>query len=178
MSIPKISVEAFAAMRGNGAHVLDVRTPMEYRAVHVKGAVLCPIDQLDPANLQRELTERGFGEQDTLYLLCKGGGRATQAAERIISTTEIKVAVVEGGTDACIKAGLPVETATENSGISLERQIRIAAGVLVLIGVLLGYWVTPYGFWLSGFVGAGLIFAGVTGTCAMGMLLAKMPWNR
>ncbi len=178
MNIPRISAEAFAVERKNGAHILDVRTPVEYRAVHVEGAVLCPIDQLDPANLQQELKGRGFEDQDTLYLLCKSGARATRAAERIVATSDIKVAVVEGGTEACVRAGLPIETATEGSGISLERQVRIAAGTLVLIGVLLGYWATPYGFWFSGFVGAGLIFAGVTGTCAMGMFLAKMPWNK
>ena len=85
--------------------------------------------------------------------------------------------VVEGGTTAWAAAGLPCES-TGGRVISLERQVRIAAGALVLVGVLLGWFVHPYFVWLSAFVGGGLIFAGITDTCAMGMLLAKMPWNQ
>jgi rhodanese-related sulfurtransferase len=84
--------------------------------------------------------------------------------------------VVEGGTEAWIAAGLPVDRGTVTA-ISLERQVRIAAGALVLLGVLLGWLVHPAFFGLSGFVGAGLVFAGITDFCGMGLLLARMPWN-
>ena len=84
--------------------------------------------------------------------------------------------VVEGGTKAWEAAGLPV---VRGQGmISIERQVRIGAGAMVLLGVVLGAWVDPYWFFLSGLVGAGLIFAGVTDWCGMGLLLAKMPWNQ
>ena len=83
---------------------------------------------------------------------------------------------VEGGTLACVEAGLPVVRGKK--AISLERQVRIAAGSLVLLGVLLGWFVHPAFIGLSAFVGAGLVFAGITDTCGMGMMLARMPWNQ
>lgn len=85
--------------------------------------------------------------------------------------------MVEGGTLAWEAAGFPVERG-ESRVISLERQVRIGAGALVVSGVLLARFVHPAFLWLSGFVGAGLVFAGVTDTCGMGMLLAKAPWNQ
>ena len=83
---------------------------------------------------------------------------------------------VDGGTNAWVEAGLPVERGKQT--ISLERQVRIAAGLLVLTGAALAFFVHPYLIGLSAFVGAGLVFAGVTDTCGMGLLLARMPWNR
>ena len=83
---------------------------------------------------------------------------------------------MEGGTLAWGDAGLPLERG-RISMISLERQVRIAAGSLVLIGLILGYFVTPWFIALSAFVGAGLVFAGITDYCGMGLLLAKLPWN-
>jgi Protein of unknown function (DUF2892) len=83
---------------------------------------------------------------------------------------------VEGGTQACLDLGLPI--ARGKNSISLERQVRIAAGSLVVLGVTLGWFVHPVFFGLAAFVGAGLVFAGVTDTCGMGMLLARMPWNQ
>ena len=83
---------------------------------------------------------------------------------------------MEGGTLACEAANLPVVRGQK--AISLERQVRIAAGSLVLIGAILGFWVDPYWIALAAFVGAGLIFAGITDTCGMAMLLARMPWNQ
>jgi rhodanese-related sulfurtransferase len=83
---------------------------------------------------------------------------------------------IEGGTLACIECGLPVIRGKK--AITLERQVRIAAGSLVLLGVLLGWLVHPVLVTLSAFVGAGLVFAGITDTCGMGLLLARMPWNQ
>ena len=87
-----------------------------------------------------------------------------------------KVTNVEGGTSAWQSAGLPVIEGKRR--MSLERQVRIAAGSLVVIGAAIGQFVHPAGFGLSAFIGAGLVFAGVTDTCGMGMMIAKMPWNR
>jgi rhodanese-related sulfurtransferase len=110
------------------------------------------------------------------YLLCRTGVRAAKAAEKFAAAGQNRGVVVEGGTQAWIEAGLPVHRGTAKV-ISLERQVRIAAGALVLLGVLLGWLVNPVFFGLSGFVGAGLIFAGITDFCGMGLLLARMPWN-
>ena len=102
-----------------------------------------------------------------------GGRRRARSSWRLDITNVVNV---EGGTTACVEAGLPVVRGKK--AISLERQVRIAAGLLVLLGVLLGFLVHPVLFGLSAFVGAGLVFAGVTDFCGMGMLLARMPWNQ
>jgi len=152
-----------------GLSVLDVRTPLEFAEVHVPQAHNIPLDQFDPANFR--------DSRQPIYLLCKGGGRATKAAEKFAKAGIDNTVVIEGGTQAWIEAGLPVERSAVKV-ISLERQVRIAAGSLVLTGLLLAWLVHPYFLGLSGFVGAGLVFAGITDWCGMGLLLAKMPWNK
>lgn len=155
---------------GKTVELIDVRTPVEYREVHVAFARNVPLDQLKPS----ELTAGRNG--DPLYVICRSGGRGKQACEKIAAAGFTHVVNVEGGTQAWDQAGLPVTRGKK--GMSLERQVRIAAGSLVLTGAVLGYLVHPYWIGLSAFVGAGLIFAGVTDTCGMGMMLARMPWNR
>ena len=98
------------------------------------------------------------------------------AAKRLVPAG-FRALVVTGGTKACVTQGLPVRKASGGS-IELERQVRIGAGLLVAAGVALGTWVHPGFYGLSGFVGCGLVFAGVTDFCGMGLLLARMPWNR
>jgi rhodanese-related sulfurtransferase len=149
--------------------LIDVRTPAEYREVHVDFARNVPLDQLD-ASAMRKSHVHG-----PLYVICKSGSRSTRACERL-SAAGLDVVSVEGGTEGWAAAGLPVVRGKK--AISLERQVRIAAGLLVLIGVSVGYFVHPIGLALAAFVGAGLVFAGVTDTCGMGMLLARMPWNK
>lgn len=155
---------------GKSIDLIDVRTPVEYREVHVSFARNVPLDQLKP----HEVTANRNG--DPLYVICRSGGRGKQACEKIAAAGFSNVVNVEGGTQAWDQAGLPVVRGKKS--MSLERQVRIAAGSLVLTGAVLGYFVSLYWIGLSAFVGAGLIFAGVTDTCGMGMLLAKMPWNR
>jgi len=159
--------------KGEGLHFVDVRSPAEYEAVHATGANLYPLDTLDPKRVAAEL---GISAQAPLVLLCAGGNRARKAAEKFHAEGIPHCLVVEGGTKAWEAAGLPVVRG--KGAISIERQVRIGAGTMVLLGVLLGSWVDPLWFFLSGFVGAGLIFAGVTDWCGMGLLLAKMPWNQ
>ena len=151
--------------------LIDVRTPAEYREIHAEGARNVPLDQLDPRVLTADCSNA-----DCIYLICRSGSRGRQACERFLTTGFDRVANVEGGTLAWKQAGLPVVRGRKT--VSLERQVRIAAGLLVVLGTLLGAFVHPAFLGLSGFVGAGLVFAGVTDTCGMGMLLAKMPWNR
>lgn len=177
MTMTTISAHEFARRRAQGAHVLDVRTPAEHAGLHVEGAVCCPVGELQTQVLLKDLQASGFAAGDKLYLLCQAGRRAQMAAEQIARESDIDVVVVEGGTDACVLAGLPTRQGGRRV-ISLERQVRIAAGVLVLSGAVLGGLLSPAWYLLSGAVGAGLMFAGITDTCAMGMLLARMPWNR
>jgi rhodanese-related sulfurtransferase len=173
--IPSITPADLAALRAKGkSHdLIDVRTPVEFAEVHAEGATLVPLDKLDPAAV---LARRGGQPDEPLYLICKSGARATRACERFLAAGFTHAVCVEGGTDAWRRCGLPVVQSA--NVISLERQVRIAAGTLVLLGALLGFFVHSLFYGLSAFVGAGLVFAGITNFCAMGLLLAKLPWNR
>jgi rhodanese-related sulfurtransferase len=155
------------------AELIDVRTPAEYREVHIEGARNVPLDRLQPDSL---MAARNGQSDQPLYLTCKSGKRGSQACQKFIDAGFDRVVNVDGGVDAWESAELPVVRGKKT--ISLERQVRIAAGLLVFTGVALGYWVHEAFLILSGFVGLGLVFAGITDTCGMGMLLAKMPWNQ
>jgi len=158
---------------GKKIDLIDVRTPVEYREVHLEVARNVPLDQLDPAVAMQN---RNGSANEPLYVICRSGSRGQQACEKFIKSGFSNVVNVEGGTMACVEAGLPV--ARGKKAISLERQVRIAAGSLVLLGAVLGWFVDPAFIGLSAFIGAGLLFAGITDTCGMGMLLARMPWNQ
>jgi len=158
---------------GKKIDLIDVRTPVEYREVHVDIARNIPLDQLDPAAV---MGARNGSANDPLYLICRSGSRGQQACEKFANAGFTNAVNIEGGTMACMEAGLPVVRGRKS--MSLERQVRIAAGSLVLTGAVLGWFVHPGFIGLSAFVGGGLVFSGVTGTCGMGMILARMPWNR
>lgn len=174
MEIRTISPASLAERRAKGQAIdlVDVRTPAEFREMHVAFARNVPLDRLDPAALMRARQ----GSTEPLYVICRSGNRGKMACQALLAAGFSDVWNVEGGTLACELAGLPVVRGKK--AISLERQVRIAAGSLVLLGLALGWWVHPVLLALSAFVGAGLVFAGVTDTCGMGMLLARMPWNR
>ncbi|MEK7949587.1 rhodanese-like domain-containing protein [Luteolibacter soli] len=154
--------------------VIDVRTPLEFGEVHVPEARNVPLDALAP---KRRIENGELSSQEPIYILCHSGARAQKAADQFQAAGYENAVVVEGGTQAWVQANLPV-TRGQTKVISLERQVRIAAGALVLTGVLLGWFVHRGFFGLSGFVGAGLIFAGITDWCGMGLLIAKAPWNQ
>ncbi|MCE0497424.1 MAG: rhodanese-like domain-containing protein, partial [Methylacidiphilales bacterium] len=128
--------------------LLDVRTPVEYAEVHVPQASNVPLDQFDPKSL---LASGQLPKDQPVYLLCRSGGRASKAAEKFAKEGLDNAVVVEGGTLAWIDAGLPVNRGTTKV-ISLERQVRIVAGSIVLAGVLLAVFVHPYFIGLSAFV--------------------------
>ncbi|MCJ8170873.1 rhodanese-like domain-containing protein [Atopomonas sediminilitoris] len=178
MSTQVIAAQQFAAARrsGNVRFLVDVRSPAEYRQQHVQGARNVPLDQINPQTLANSLKAEGLSSGDELYLICQTGMRARKAAEQLQSLLP-GVQVVEGGTEACIACGLPANQQASQV-ISLQRQVQITAGSMILTGVILGSTVHPYWYGLAGFVGAGLTFAGLSGTCAMALLLARMPWNR
>ncbi len=148
--------------------LLDVRTSVEFQEVHVEFARSVPLDRLEPEAL-------GLAKDKPVYLICRSGARGKQACEKFERAGFTKIFNVEGGTLACVEAGLPVVRGA--TVMSLERQVRIAAGAFVVLGALLAWLVDPAFVLLCGFVGAGLVFAGVTDTCGMGMILARMPWN-
>ena len=158
---------------GQSCIVLDVRTDVEHAEISLKQPHHhIPLDKLSPDAF---IKENKIDAARPIYFLCRSGKRATQAAEAFIAAGHDNVHVVEGGIIACEAGGVPVR---KGNVMSLERQVRIAAGLLVVTGVALGALVSPWLYGLSAFVGAGLVFAGVTDSCGMAFMLAKAPWNR
>jgi rhodanese-related sulfurtransferase len=174
MEIREISPGAVAeCCRTQTVDLIDVRTPVEFAEVHVVGARSVPLDELDPA---RVLGERRSRPDKPIYLICRSGSRGRKACEKFHAAGFTAVVNVAGGTQAWEQEGLPVERGRK--AMSLERQVRIAAGSSVLLGVVFGWLVHPALLGIAAFVGGGLVFAGLTDTCGMGLLLARMPWNR
>ena len=173
-TLNSINVQELANLaNGTEVDVIDVRTPAEFREVHATIARNVPLDALEP----HKVGTNGNGASNRpLYVICNSGNRSRKACEKLIEAGCANVVNVEGGTKAWVDAELPVVRGKKT--ISLERQVRIAAGSLVLLGSVLALTVHPYFAGLAAFVGAGLIFAGVTDTCGMAMMLAKMPWNQ
>ena len=160
-----------AIQSGKPVTLIDVRTPAEYGEVHIPGSVLMPLDRLDS-----ELMRKTAVQNRECVMICRSGKRAEQACQKLEAAGCGNLVILDGGVAAWESAGLPVERGAK--AMSLERQVRIAAGSLVLLGVILGTWAHPGFYGLSAFVGAGLVFAGVTDWCGMAMVLAKMPWNQ
>jgi rhodanese-related sulfurtransferase len=173
--ITTISPVRLAELRKAGIELdlIDVRTPAEYREVHLDFARNIPLDQLDPTAVMQA---RNGSHNEPLYLVCRSGSRGEKACEKFRHAGFTNVINVDGGILACEQAGMSLVRGKKT--ISLERQVRITAGLLVLLGTMLGWLIHPAFIGLSAFVGAGLVFAGITDTCGMGMLLARMPWNR
>lgn len=172
MPVQEITPVELNDLGAKGAFDLyDVRTPAEFEEVHATDAISLPLDQLTAERVKSLRRSPG-----PIYLICRSGGRGRQGCEKLIAAGVSDVVNVSGGTQAWERAGLSVVRGRPM--MSLERQVRIVAGLLVLIGTMLGAFVHPVFLVLSGFIGAGLVFAGITDTCGMGMMLAKMPWNQ
>lgn len=174
MSIKTIKAQELFELykAGKKIDLIDVRTPLEYQEVHVEFAKNIPLSDFVPADLIRDKATTDA----PLYLICRSGSRGKQACEKLVAEGFTNVVNIDGGTTACLEAGLPIVNGRK--AISLERQVRIAAGTLVVLGAVLSWTITPIFIALSAFVGAGLVFAGVTDTCGLGMVLARMPWNQ
>jgi len=175
MSLTTISLSDFRNLRDRGCplNVIDVRTPAEFSRVHASGARSIPLDELDPL---ATAAQRGDAK-DPIYVICQSGARAAKAIQSFQDAGVPNVYSIEGGTAAWEKMGLPVERG-RSKVISLERQVRIGAGFLVLLGVVLATIVRPAFLSIPALVGAGLMFAGITDYCGMAIVLGKMPWNR
>jgi rhodanese-related sulfurtransferase len=158
---------------GVPAQLLDVRTPGEFAAVHVPGAKLIPLDDLNPDTFQRQ---RG-SEEIPVYVLCQSGGRARKAIEKLEQGGVHGCVLVEGGTQAWIDAGLPTERA-QSTVLPLMRQVQITVGLISAAGAALALTINPLFAIIPLVMGCGLLFAGLTGMCGLALLLAKMPWNR
>ena len=150
--------------------LLDVRSALEYSDSHIKGSVNIPIDML--TSRLKELNESG----NSYIVLCRTGNRSPMAADMLIQSGISSVKVMEGGVERWRKERLPIIKG--QGGVSLERQVRLIAGTMVLIGIILA-WLIHWGFiFISVWVACGLIFAGITDSCLMGMLLMKLPYNK
>ena len=150
---------------------LDVREPVEYGQGHIASSVLLPLAQVDPIAVRRMMQD---GQR--CIVVCKAGMRAQKAAQILAAGGLGHLHVLEGGMDAWVAEGLPVQAGS--AGISIQSQTRTIAGLMVLAGALLGIFVDKNWAYLSAFAGCGLILAGLTGWCGMSVLLSKMPWNR
>lgn len=167
-----ISPQRAAELMRQGAVLVDIRERDEHLREKISGARHHAVSVLD-----REHPARAGDE--VLIFHCKSGARTRQNAERIASgmPDSVESYILDGGIDAWRKAGLPVAI-DRRQPIPTMRQVQIVAGSLVLLGVVLGTTVAPAFYAVSGFVGAGLVFAGVSGFCGMERILALMPWNR
>jgi rhodanese-related sulfurtransferase len=152
------------AMIAQGARLIDVRGGDEFARSHIPGAVNMPLDHLSPLP----------GDAPVIFH-CLSGNRTTVHKDKLLATTP-DAHILDGGLNAWKAAGLPVQT-TRGQPIEIMRQVQITAGSLVLLGVVLSL-VMPAFIWLSAFIGAGLVFAGVSGWCGMAKALKYLPWNR
>jgi rhodanese-related sulfurtransferase len=163
-----INVDDLQRQMPTAGQLVDVRSASEFSAGHIPGAVNIPMDQIEArlADLRPNIP---------LVLICQAGKRARMTAD-LLAPCRREITVLEGGTSAWMQAGLPVVRSVKTRW-SLERQVRLGAGTLVLTGVILALTVNVNWIFLSAFVGLGLSFAGLTDICPMAEILSKMPWN-
>ena len=159
-------------LAANQLVLLDVREEPEFAREHIAGARLMPLShfsaQLNAAQLPRD---------KPIVLCCASGQRSQSALRKLAAAGYTNIAHIDGGLAAWKTGGLPlVEDCS--APISLMRQVQIAAGALVFAGTLLGVVVSPWLLVIPGLVGAGLVFAGASGSCVMAQLLAQLPYNK
>lgn len=162
--------EVAARLKARRAVLVDIREADEFARAHVPGALSMPLSKFEAAHL-------AVDPDTAVVFTCRSGMRTAGACDRLAARVNGEAFVLDGGLDGWTKAGLPV-TEDRKAPMELNRQVQITAGLMILAGVILGFAVAPAWFVLSAFVGAGLTFAGVSGTCAMERLLMLAPWNR
>ncbi|QDP19529.1 rhodanese family protein [Sphingomonas xanthus] len=168
MTVRTISPAEARRLIDQGARLIDIRDADEHARERIAGATSVPLSQL----LERPL------KGDILLFHCRSGLRTAQAADRLAAAAGGRDCyIVEGGLSGWQRAGQPVEKA-KGAPIEMQRQVMIAAGGLVLLGTLMSLFIAPAWIGMAIFVGAGLMFAGISGFCGMARLLAMMPWNR
>ena len=170
-----ISPSELNTLQRSNAHLklIDVRSPAEFEEVHAVGAINIPLNDF---NASQVIAQQGLKSDSPVYLICKMGGRSQKACDALAEAGLSSTVNVTGGTDAWVAAGAPVERGQKQK-FSIQRQVQLLAGSLTLTGALLSF-VHPWWALLAAFIGAGLVFSGITNTCGMGTMLAAMPWNQ
>ncbi|MEG2140828.1 MAG: rhodanese family protein [Bilophila sp.] len=163
--------ETYRRLQNGEILLIDIRDTDEYTALSIPGAHLIPL-----SILSRHPVREDGGLSRPVVFTCNSGNRTQKASELLQKVADGEAWQMEGGVTAWEKAGFPVQRKAATS-LSLFRQIQIGAGSLVVLGVVGSVLWSPL-LWLAGFVGAGLVFAGVSGFCGLGILLSHMPWNR
>lgn len=173
MNLETITSQQAQNLIMQGARLLDIRGADEYAHEHIAQASLLSLAELEKGNKPQV-----FSAQDVVIFHCQSGRRTAQNAALLAgAAAPAKVYLLEGGINGWKQQGLAV-VQDKNQPLPIMRQVQIAAGSLILAGTILGYVSSPLFFLLPGFVGAGLLFAGISGFCGMATLLAKMPWNQ
>ena len=161
------------------AIILDVRTPLEHAVQKLAlSHAHVPLDELEPLDF---LKRHGLDKDSHVYILCRSGVRATRAAERFAAIGCSHIFVVTGGIEACALKNIPIDgknTCTGNQTVSLERQVRITAGLIILAGSALALMVHHSFIWLPLCLGTALVYSGITDKCAAALVLTKAPWNK
>lgn len=178
MTVSEIQPTELARRKAEGQviEIIDVRMPAEFAGLHAQGAKNFPLNDLDPNTI---MASRSGSTDDPLYVICQMGGRSRKACEQFVTAGFPQVVNVAGGTAMWESQGLPVVRGARQV-MAMDRQVRIAAGSMVLVGALLALALQPYwlGLGLASFVGLGLVYSGATDTCGMAAMLKVMPWNR
>jgi rhodanese-related sulfurtransferase len=156
--------------------ILDVRTAAEVKAAGLPDCLHIPLHELTPERLQAEIIKSGKNGSH-VYLLCQAGRRAEMAADQLKGNIDAELYVIEGGMNLVQQSNIDLVKEGKKV-LPLDRQMRIAAGLMVVTGAALGASVNPAFYALSAFIGGGLVFAGVTNICPLTGLISKMPWNR
>lgn len=170
MSLTSISPQAAHRMINEGAVLIDIRAADEHAREHIRQARHVPMEQLTSTGV-------AIDGANTVIFHCRSGNRTHMNSQVLAACLDGDGYVLEGGLDAWKKAGLPILT-DKSQPLELQRQVQIAAGSMVVLGAALGAGVSPWFYLLSGAVGAGLVFAGLSGFCGLARVLARMPWNR
>lgn len=171
MSVKTISPVMAQKLIEQGAELVDIRSVDEYAREHIKSAKNIPMALLTPGSLAKN------DSRHVIIFHCGSGNRTQINIPTLAACTDCDAYVLEGGLSAWKKAQLPV-VFDKTQPMELQRQVQIIAGSLILLGVILGFSVSPGFFILSGFIGAGLVFAGLSGFCGLARVLMRMPWNR
>ena len=170
MTLALITAEQAAQLVKEGAILVDIRSAAEYRNRHIPDSINHTVDELSTVQLPADRV---------VIFLCQSGMRTRTNANKLAAAARQAKAfyILEGGIDSWQKQGLPVEVVA-NAPLELQRQVQIAVGLMVILGVVLGTWINPAWYILSAFAGAGLLVAGLTGFCGLARLLMLAPWNR
>jgi rhodanese-related sulfurtransferase len=171
MTLPLITpAEARRRLDDGTAVLVDIREPMEHARESIPGAQLHSLSRFDAAALSRQ------GKPAVIFH-CQSGRRTCDNAEQLLACGAPEAFILDGGLQGWKAAGLATRL-DRSKPIEIQRQVQITAGALILLGLLLAWQVSPVFLGLTAFVGAGLVFAGVSGWCGMARLLGVMPWNR